>query len=478
MPAPFLSQSQQQHLQQVLAPQLRQSLHLLQVPMLELQSLVQQEIQTNPTLEEMIDAKDPIEIEMPSEPVEAEDFKDQDFEEQFATLARLDDEWRDYFRERSTNYSQSSDDDERRAFFMNSLTAQPSLQEHLMEQLHLTNLSDEEVRAGEMIVGNIDENGYFAGELADMAAQLGGNIASVAHVLDLVRHFDPVGVGASDLRECLLLQLERLGKEDSLEADIIDHHLDQIGSHKYQEIAREKGLSIREVERVAHFIATLDPRPGRRFNSETASYVLPDVNVQLIDGEYVIMLNNEQLPRLRISKDYRNLMEDGATPKDVKSYIREKVQSGSFLIKSIGQRQDTIYRISEEIVKRQRAFLDEGISELRPLTMAEVAVDMEVHETTVSRAIANKYMQTPQGTFEMKYFFTPGYKSSDGKEMSNKVVIDAIAHMISEENTKKPLSDSVISKQLKEKGINVARRTVAKYREGLRILPSHLRRSH
>lgn len=473
----FLAQTQQQRLQMVLAPQLRQSLHLLQVPILELQSLLQQEIQQNPALEEKLEAKDPIEVE-PGTDTQTEDLKELDFKEEFEVLAQLDDEWRDYFQQNQVIRPYSNDEDAKREFFLNSLSQSESLQEHLLAQLPLAGLNEEELKIGEMLIGSINDDGYLTCTLGELAETTGHELHEIEDVLSIVQEFDPIGVGARDLPECLMLQLARIGMEESPAAEVIQHHLDELGARKYPQIAREIKLTVEEVQKIAHFIATLEPRPGRMFSSEQATYILPEVIVQKVNDEYVVIVNDDQIPHLRISRHYRKLMENPETTKEVKQYIREKIQAGTFLIKSINQRQQTIYRIASEIVKVQQDFLENGVTHLKPLTMAEVANVLSVHETTVSRAIANKYMQTPRGTFEIKYFFTPGYTTSDGNEISNKTIKDAITQMVSNENPSKPLSDQAMVKQLKEQGIKVARRTIAKYRESLHILPSHLRKSY
>ena len=240
---------------------------------------------------------------------------------------------------------------------------------------------------------------------------------------------------------------------------------------------RQLKISVDEVQDTAHFIARLEPKPGRMFVSDAPAYVLPEVVVQKIDGEYTVLLNNDHIPHLHISDHYRQLMSNAQTSADVKSYIREKIRAGMFLIKSIGQRQQTIFNIATEIVKVQKEFLDQGVTKLRPLTMAEVAAVVGIHETTVSRAIANKYMQTPRGTYEMKYFFTPGYKTASGATVSNKTIKDAIAQLVANEDQANPLSDQAMVEALQAAGTKVARRTIAKYREELKILPSHLRKS-
>lgn len=475
MQIPYLSQTQSQKQMMTISPQLRQSLNLLQVPLLELQTLIAQELEINPTLEELSKPEDI--IELPDAETSDTD-RELDFKEEFDSLAQMDDEWREYLQKDRTVKPFTEDDGARREYFMNSVTRPESLQEHLISQLHLTDLSDDDVLIGELIVGNINGDGYLMDSLTELALATGYDPDHMERILAVIQEFDPLGVGAKDLRDCLLIQLSRMGEEDSLAAKVVDGFLPQLAAKKLPDIARALKTTPEEIQKTAQFIATLEPKPGRNYSDEVSTYVLADVTVQLIDDEYVVFLNNEQVPHLRISNHYRSLMENPNTNKATKSYIREKVYAGKFLISSIQQRQDTIFRISTEIVRVQREFLDEGITHLKPLTMAQVAEVMGVHETTVSRAIANKYMSTPRGVFEMKYFFTPGYKTADGQDVSNAAVKDEIQRLVQDENHKKPLSDSALVKKLAEKGYKVARRTIAKYRDQLNIPPSHLRKEY
>ena len=476
----YLAQTQQQRLQMILAPQLRQSLALLQVPILELRTLVQQEMQQNPTLEEKPLETTQVEVEpSTSEPAgsDAEDHKELDFAEEFKVLARLDDEWRDYFQQTQSSHHYTAEDAAKRQFFFDSITQPESLQEHLLAQLALAGLSTEDKQAGELLIGSINDDGYLTTSIEELAHSTGSDLDRLQRILKIIQEFDPIGVGSRDIRECLLLQLQRLGKEDSPAATVVRDHLDALGARRHPQIAKAMKISMEELQNITAFIATLEPKPGRMFSAETPSYVLPEVQVQKVGDDYVIALNRDQVPHLLISKHYRALIEDPNTTQEVKSYIREKIRAGALLIKSIQQRQQTIYRIATEIVRVQRDFLEHGVSELKPLTMVEIASLLGVHETTVSRALANKYMQTPRGVFEMKYFFTPGFKTSDGKEISNKTIKDTIATLVAGEDTSKPLSDQEMVVKLKESGITVARRTIAKYRDELKILPSHLRKA-
>jgi len=296
--------------------------------------------------------------------------------------------------------------------------------------------------------------------------------------LDVIQTFHPVGVGARNLRECLLIQLLRLGKEGSLEYRIVEKHLEDLGKHRLPEIARRLNATVELVQRAANFIGTLDPKPGQIFSAEQSNYVLPDVSVEKIDDEWQISLNGEQLPHLRISNAYKDLMAQNNSGNEVKDYIRDKIRGGKFLIKSIHQRQQTISNIAHQILERQLAFFEEGPSALKPMTMVQVAEAVGIHETTVSRAISGKYMSTPHGVFEMKYFFTPGYQTADGTTVSNTSVKEAIEALISEEDTRNPLSDKEIVAILTSRGIPIARRTVAKYRTEANILPSNMRKRY
>ena len=470
----FLSQTQSLRQSQVLAPQLRQSLEMLQVPILELRALIEQEIQQNPTVEDEPVENEQLEVE---EAVTDKEKEDEEFQQEFEELARLDEEWRDYFQQTQVKHRSRDDEEARRKFFMESLTQDQSLQEHLINQLAYTELVDFDRQIGEMIIGCIDDDGYLTTSLEELAASAGFDLTHLTTILGIIQEFDPIGVGSRDLRECLLSQIFRLGKSDSIEAEVVDKYLKELGARKYQEIARALKISVEEVQSIAQFIGTLEPKPGRSFSSESTTYVLPEIEIRKSKGVFVVITNDDQLPHLRISRHYRRLMEDKNTSTEVRSYIRDKIRAADFLIKSIDQRQQTIRNIAEEIVKVQEEFFEHGVSHLKPLTMAEVANVLGIHETTVSRAIANKYMSTPQGVFEMKYFFTPGFKTQDGTSVSNKTIKDTLLQLVANENPSKPLSDQAMAEALKEKGIKVARRTIAKYREELQILPSHMRKS-
>jgi RNA polymerase sigma-54 factor len=480
---PGLHQVQRLSLQQVLAPQLQQSLHLLQVPTLELQSLVQEELQQNPLLEELSKDEPRVEVDGTggdSEPVASDAATDQAFKEEFEVLSKLDEEWREYFSQTNTFRGRSPEQEEQRQHFFDSIAEQESLQQHLLDQLNFVTMPEEQRKVAELIIGSINDDGYLLTPLEELSLSSGVALDQLQQGLELVQTFHPVGVGARNLKECLLIQLDRLGKSESIEAVLVNQYIDDLGRRRYPEIAKATGMTVEQVQDLANFISTLEPKPGRMFTTEQQQYVAADVVVQKVDDLYVVLLNDEQIPHLRISNTYKELMasEDKSQAAEAKEYIREKIRAGKFLIKSIHQRQETIYKIAKVITERQQEFLDKGLSHLKPLTMAQVAEVVGVHETTVSRAVANKYIQTPQGLFEMKFFFTPGFETAGGGALSNTSVKEQIAKLVEREDSTKPLSDQEIVAILKEQGIPIARRTVAKYRNELNILPSNLRKKY
>lgn len=470
----LLSQSQQQRLQQIMAPQMRQSLEFLQVPTLELRALIRKEIEQNPTLEEQTEDHTPLEVE-PGD-TGAADAAEVASEEEYRKLAELDASWREYFHQSSPPRSHSPEEEERRQHFLESMTRETSLQESLLQQLDLGDLSEGDRAVAVMLVGSLNDDGYLNVTLGELAETTGLSIDALERVLRSVQELDPPGVAARDLPECLRIQLARTGRSEGVEARIVEHHLADLAAMKHVEIARALHVPVAEVHQAARAIAALEPRPGRAFGGDAPTYVVPDITVTKVAGEYVVTLNNERLPRVRISRHYRQLMEDPSTPKETREYIRHKVRAGAFMMRSIHLRQETIANLAREIVRVQREFFEHGVSHLRPLIMADVARTLGVHETTVSRAVSGKYMQTPRGLFELKFFFTPGYVTSDGQSLSNKAIKDSIEAIVAEEDSGAPLSDDAIARRLGERGIKVARRTIAKYRDELKIPPSHLRK--
>ncbi len=464
-----MQQVQNLSMQQTLAPQLQQSLQILQAPILELKALVQAEIAVNPVLEE--DRTEPTVEDLQQERDE--------FDKEFDHLAKLDDEWREFMSQQASYSSRASqEEEERRQFFFDSMVENETLQQHLLSQLDGEAWPPEDRRIAELIIGNIDDMGFLQSPVEEMALNTGLEEDDLNRLLERIQSFHPPGVGARDLSECLLIQLRQLDKLGGLEEKIVAHHLEDLGKRRFPELARRLGTTVEQIQKCAHFIATLDPRPGQRFTPDPNHYVQPDVSVEKIGDDWTVSLNGEQIPHLRISNTYKDLMARDGNPNEVRDYIREKIRSGKFLIKSIHQRQQTISNIAHEIAERQKEFFEYGPNALRPMTMVQVAEAVGVHETTVSRAISGKYMATPWGVYEMKYFFTPGYQTSDGEQMSNTSVKNTIAELVRNESAHRPLSDKEIVDILTERGIPIARRTVAKYRSELHILPSNMRRQY
>jgi len=412
---------------------------------------------------------DPASEKSTNEPVD-------DFQAEFERLVQLDQEWRDHFAQTNIPSRTSTEDEEKRQFMLDSLVAGTSLQEMLLEQVRESSLPSEQWPIAEMLIGNIDEYGYLKATLEELAFSTGVPAERILEVLKVIQSFDPSGVGARDLRECLMLQLERSNQQSTLEYRIVNEFMEALGKRRIPEIARGTGTEVDEVQDALENIARLEPRPGRAFLPDNDQYILPEVFVQRSGDDYVVTTNNEHIPHLRISNTYKDLMSQGQNSPEVRNYIREKIRAGKFLIKSLHQRQQTILNIPREIVHRQRDFIEKGVSALKPLTMVQIAEVVGVHETTVSRAVSGKYMQTPRGIFEMKYFFTAGIQTASGDGMSNTSVKDMIDEIFKNENPAKPLSDQEVVRMLKEKGIEIARRTVAKYRTELNILPSNLRK--
>ena len=473
----------------VLSPQMQQSLALLQAPSLELKALVEQELEQNPVLEEvgapeteLQDKPVPEDEDAPAEPpFEAASEREveapaDDFQAEFDQLVQMEQEWRDQFSPINAVSRRSPEEEEKRQFMFDSLTAGMSLAEILLEQVRDANFTDEQRGIAEHVVGNIDDYGYLKATIGELSAATGQPEQKISEVLKIIQAFDPPGVGATDLRECLMLQLERAGRQESLEYRIIRDFMNELGKRRIPEISRVTGQPVEEVQAALTRIARLEPRPGRAFLPDTDQYVLPEVFVQKSGDDFVVTTNDEQVPRLRISNTYKDLMSQGENSAEVKNYIQEKIRAGKFLIKSLHQRQEPIYKIAVEIVKRQREFMEKGVSHLKPMTMAQISEVVGVHETTVSRAVSGKYMQTPQGMFEMKYFFTAGLHTTNGSDVSNASVKEMIAELFKHENPARPLSDQEVVKMVGEKGITIARRTVAKYREDLNILSSNLRK--
>ncbi len=446
-------------LQQTLSPQMQQSLHILQAPLMELRQLVTAELEANPTLEE-----EPREVAREPEGEESQ-------------RTELTDQWNEYYAQRATSEPWTADAQARRQHFFDSQTKAPTLQQHLLDQMNGSEISSQNRGIALVIIGNIDDQGYLRATVAEMASQAGSLEEEVEKVIEMVQGFDPAGVAARDLSECLLIQLRRSGRQYSLESRIVQHYLEELSRRKLPEIARLCHVSLADVQNAAESIARLEPRPGRPFSAEDEQTILPDVIVERDGDDYVVSLNDDEIPSLRIGDRYKDMLSQAAGDREVRDYLRDKIRGGRFFIRCVQQRQHTLLNIAREIVDRQRDFFDLGPAHLRPMTMSKVAQAVGVHETTVSRAVSGKYLASPRGLFELKYFFTSGYTTNNGEAVSNESVRQAIAEIVRTEDSKHPLSDQDIVAMLSERGLPIARRTVAKYREQIGILPSHLRKS-
>ena len=472
-----------------MAPQQIQSLEILMAAIPELEQKISEELVENPTLELLETGGE----RLAGNPVEGEDGAGQssdmsdgssvDKNETIDNLLKLDQIWEDRMPAPShSRRSYSSEDDERRQHFFESLVSEASLQDVLMDQLRQAEVADDEMEQYcEEIIGSIDDSGYLRTHLADIAtACQTTDVDKVRKALEIIQGFDPPGIGARDLRECLLLQLERQGKQKSLEYRIVDKHMDDIGRNKLREITRRQNVSMGEVQEALERIKKLYPYPGSLVTpTPTTNFVTPEVFVEKDEnGEWQVRSNNDRIPRLRISPYYLKMLKDKNATSEVKSYIRQKIADSKLLLRAMAQRESTIVRITRSLLQHQRGFFDEGIENMKPLTMSQVAEDIDVHETTVSRAIANKYMMTPHGLFPFRHFFSAGYTTEGGDEVSSHVVKQKLRELVNSEDKSKPLSDQKLAQMLKENGFDVARRTVAKYREELGIMSSNMRRSY
>jgi RNA polymerase sigma-54 factor len=360
----------------------------------------------------------------------------------------------------------------------NTLTETPDLYDHLLWQLHMSVSDEILLEIGDAIIQNLDEDGMLRASLNEIANLGPYPMEDVEKALCVVQSLDPPGIAARDLNECLRMQLRHLGLQDSPPDVMVRDYMKQLQSHQYSEIARQMSLTMEEVSHHLEIVRGLDPKPGLKYSPNSSTYIIPDVFVVKESDEYKIILNDDGLPKLRISPTYRRMLdvkEPGS--EETRNYVREKLRSALWLLKSVDQRQRTIYKVSESIVRHQRGFLDQGITQLRPLVLRDVATDIGMHESTVSRVVANKYMHTPRGVYELRFFFHSGITSTMGEAVSSVSIKDKIRKMIDTEDAARPLSDSRIAELLGSQGLPLARRTVAKYREELRIPPSNLRKS-
>ena len=463
----------------ILSPQMQQAIYLLQVPLQELSVIIQNEMVQNPILEDSNDQREAVDSS-PEKDSDSQEPGELEFQAEVDRLGEMSDEWKEYFFQ-DQNFSSRryySIDEEKRNFMENSITRSETLSEHLLNQLNTSLITGPEKSVAEVIIGYIDENGYLTETTDDISLQSGMSPEEVDAALNLIQTFHPAGVGARDLRECLLNQLKTRKDPDPLAYGIVDRFMVELGAKKYPIIARALKTTPEMVQQAAEYISALDPKPGRIFGPDDTFYVTPDIYLEKDDDDYRIVFNREYTPRLRISNHYRRLLTNPETPEKTKEYVREKLSGGLWLIKNIRLRQETLYKITDEIVKRQKAFFDKGVAYLRPLKMTEIAPIVGVHESTVSRAVANKYIQTPRGTFPLRYFFTSSLTTSTGDDISSQSVKKLIEKIFAEEDRQHPLSDQEVVKMLAEQDIDLARRTVAKYRKALKIPASHLRKRY
>jgi RNA polymerase sigma-54 factor len=455
----------------ILTPSLQQAIKLLPLTTLELAEVLEQEVMENPLLEEV-----PVE-ETKAEEIAQEEAAERQKPEDPLKEIEVERFFEDYFDDGADRRMRPAELPEVPPI-ENTLTESPDLYDHLLWQLRMAATDDHTIEIGEAIVQNLDEDGLLRVPLEEVAAMGPWAMDEVERVLDLVQTFDPPGVAARNLTECLRIQLRLLGLENSPADVMVRDHMKQLQSHQYPEISRHMGLSPEEVAHHLEIIRALSPRPGNRYSPNKSAYILPDVFVVKEGDEYKIVLNDDGLPKLRISPTYRRMLDQREPgSEETRAYVKDKLRSALWLLKSVDQRQRTIYKVAESIVRHQRAFLDHGITHLRPLVLRDVASDIGMHESTVSRVVANKYMHTPRGVYEMRFFFHSGITSSLGEAVSSVTIKDRIRKMIEEEDASRPLSDSKIAEVLEAEGLPLARRTVAKYREELRIPPSNLRKT-
>ncbi|MEY4069719.1 MAG: hypothetical protein RL721_333 [Candidatus Eisenbacteria bacterium] len=461
----------------IMTPRLQQALKLLQVPTLELQQILKQEVLQNPLLEEVDEVTEQEDIEREDSPEEQNNQEAEDPAEEDPI------DWTEYLGDGALDRTYTPASETSEEFLEKVPVTRTTLAESLIEQLHFLNLPGDTMRVAEFLVGSLDDRGWVVTPMEEIVESLGIPAEDIEKVLRVVQALEPAGVGARDLRECLLIQLDARGDRDSLAWRMIHDTFDHLVNRRFPDIARALKVSVQEVQAAADSIATLNPRPGTAVSAEDPKYVTPDLLVERVDEEYVVMLNDRNVPRLRISSAYESVMasakkrsEATTEEKETRDYIQGKLASAKWLIQTIEQRRRTMIKVMNCIVREQREFFDRGIAFLRPLTLAAVARQIDMHESTVSRVCSGKYVQTPRGVFELKFFFSSGLATDDGEDVSARTAKDIIKGLIDEEDKTDPLSDQRIAELLHEKGLQIARRTVAKYREQLQILPARLRR--
>lgn len=474
--------------QLVITPQLQQAIKLLQLSRLELQNLIQHELLENPILEETPEEEEKAEEEVSvTEPLalahEIHD-KEQKSDEIGTKTGELKEpsnfDWENYLG--TYNAAEMEPRGNGEALdepppYENIAPSGTTLQDHLIWQLHMAEWSPAEIEIAEELIGSINDDGYLTADLGEVAEKCGVSTAEVEETLSLLQEFDPPGVAARTLQECLKLQIRPFDeKERELLTRLIEHHLEDLERKNYPNITKDLNISMEKLRELSHLVSTLEPKPGRPFGVDRPQYIIPDVYVEKLGGDYVILLNDDGLPKLQISNFYRNALYQKEMAPQVKEYIQDKLRSAVWLIRSIHQRQRTLYRVTASIIKFQKDFFEKGISHLKPMVLRNIAEDIQMHESTVSRVTTNKYVQTPRGLFELKFFFNSRVPSGTSDGLTPEAVKEEIRRLVSAEDPQKPLSDQLITDLLQKNSIQIARRTVAKYREILGILPASRRR--
>jgi RNA polymerase sigma-54 factor len=469
-----------QRQQLVMTPKLQQALKLLQMPALELQQMLKQEMLENPLLEEIEELEEIRDEREKTEDPEEEKPAEDESKLQDGEAGEESVDWEEYFSHGFEIGRAGAEEETHEEFFEKVPVAKRSFTEALISQLRILTDDEQVIAIGDYLIGSLDDGGYLTCELEEVARTLDVPVEEVDKVLEMIQQFDPPGVGARNLQECLLLQLEARGQGDTVAAKIIRDHFEEFKQKKYLEISKKLKISIHDVQEHCKLIATLDPKPGLEVAAEDPRYVIPDLVVESVDGKYVVYLNDRNIPRLRVSQSYHNELLKGTRDGDreTREFINSRLKSAKWLIQTIEQRRRTMVKVMECITRKQREFFEKGTSHLRPLTLQQVASEINMHESTVSRVTTNKYVQTPRGVFELKFFFSSSLGTQDGGEVSAKSAKDKIRRIIEAENSRAPLSDQKIADMLKADGLNIARRTVAKYREQLNILPARMRKEY
>lgn len=475
----------------LMTPQLQQAIKLLQLSRLELEQFVETQLAENPALEESpSDSNDDLsayesettESQIVSDRLEEASSivdkvsKDDKAEVDWEALARFEES---RFQATSGGQKGMGDDDDS-PNYENIVTKSATIQEHLMTQVAECDFDPQEQIMATVLIGNVDDRGYLMMSIEELCAKENFDQDTLEGVLDTVQRFDPPGVASRNLQECLLTQLRQSKQKNGIVEQIIQKHMHELENRNYSAIAKALKIPLEKVFENVGIIAGLEPIPGRQFAPDATQYVIPDVYVFKMGAEWVVSLNEDGLPRLKISPFYKDMLKDkknglGAKSAD-KDYLKDKIKTADWLIKSLQQRQSTIFRVTEKIVERQKDFFEYGVQYLRPMILRDIAADLELHESTISRVTTNKYVHTPRGIFELKYFFNSGIGSGDGDHIANEAVKNRIQELVKAEDGKKPLSDQQLVEMLEKESIHLARRTVAKYREQLNILPSSKRK--